>query len=77
MEQGTHKEDTFHQQVQHAIEISINKLLILPYSREIRVDMRINFCLGYVLTGSWEYFDANGNLFKTEFVADKDGYRPR
>jgi len=32
---------------------------------------------GYVMTGSWEYFDANGRLFRTEFTADKDGYRPR
>jgi len=32
---------------------------------------------GYVLTGSWEYFGQDGQLFKTEFIADKDGYRPR
>jgi len=32
---------------------------------------------GYVLTGSWEYYGQDGNLFRTEFIADKDGYRPR
>ena len=32
---------------------------------------------GYVLTGSWEWISPDGQLHKTEFVADHEGYKPR
>merc|ERR1712227_537082 len=33
--------------------------------------------MGYVLTGSWEWISPDGQLHKTEFVADHEGYKPR
>lgn len=33
--------------------------------------------LGYVMTGSWEYISPDGSIFRTEFTADHEGYKPR
>jgi len=33
--------------------------------------------LGYVMTGSWEYVRPDGSVFRTEFTADHEGYKPR
>jgi len=33
--------------------------------------------LGYVMTGSWEYVGPDGSVFRTEFTADHEGYKPR
>jgi len=33
--------------------------------------------LGYVMTGSWEYVRPDGSIFRTEFTADHEGYKPR
>ena len=32
---------------------------------------------GYVMTGSWEYVRPDGSIFRTEFTADHEGYKPR
>ena len=32
---------------------------------------------GYTVTGNWEYLGTDGALYRTEFVADSNGYRPR
>ena len=32
---------------------------------------------GYVMTGSWEYVGPDGSVFRTEFTADHEGYKPR
>ena len=34
-------------------------------------------CPGYVMTGSWEYIGPDGKLYRTEFTADNEGYKPR
>ena len=32
---------------------------------------------GYQVRGSWEYVGTDGAVYRTEFVADRGGYRPR
>jgi len=29
------------------------------------------------MTGSWEYIGPDGKLYRTEFTADNEGYKPR
>jgi len=33
--------------------------------------------MGYVMTGSWEWISPDGQIHRTEFVADHEGYKPR
>ena len=45
-------------------------------SQSIHYTTRVT-CPGYVMTGSWEYIGPDGKLYRTEFTADNEGYKPR